>query len=253
MLTKDDLAVLQYPFKANEHKFLQGNAYIREDAITERIEQIDPAWEFHFVSMTTRTEAGASTPLIVCVCNLIIKGVTRSGVGMAEVTLTKKEDSEANEAEKSAATDALKRAARLFGIGRYLLTLPKTVNDVASLRNYLVATYANVPQSESTAPAAPQPPATPPITPNPFTAYTPLPDWFATPLGNCFGVFKQYALEHLYNNEVFAMKGSLTKRGITSDKGAMQLTDMAQGYSAGEVYQFLANRQDGQVLQPKTW
>lgn len=154
-LTKEDLATLQFPFKANEHRFLQGKAYIREDAITERIEQIDPAWEFKYVEMSSRVAAGSEKPLIFCIMNLTIKGVTRSGVGMADVTLTKKGDDEANEAEKSAATDALKRAARLFGIGRYLLDLPPNVKDVVSLREYLVATYATTPTPQPPAATAP--------------------------------------------------------------------------------------------------
>lgn len=139
MLTKDDLSILKQPFAASEHEFLKGNAYITEAAITERIEQIDPAWTLEQVSMFNRADSNQ----VVCTMRLTIKGVWRDGVGMSQITKLKSGDGEANEAEKSAATDAMKRAARLFGIGRYLLSLPDGVRDPVSMKDYLEGKKSN--------------------------------------------------------------------------------------------------------------
>jgi hypothetical protein len=57
-------------------------------------------------------------------------------LGQKEIVKTK-QGGEANQAAKSAATDALKRAARLFGVGRYLLDLPNSVKDEKSLGTWL--------------------------------------------------------------------------------------------------------------------
>jgi len=61
---------------------------------------------------------------------------------------------EANEGEKSAATDALKRCARLFGIGRYLLTLPDNVKDVDSMARWLKSQGQTHPTQSSPQPTA---------------------------------------------------------------------------------------------------
>lgn len=163
-LTKEDLAVLQFPFKANEHEFLKDNAYITEGAITDRIETVDPSWTLEQISLFNRADSNQ----VVCTMRLTIKGVWRDGVGMTAITKLKSGAGDANEAEKAAATDALKRAARLFGIGRYLLDLPSSVVNVETLRNYLYATFGSVPNPLTTEPPpqkpAPQPsqPVTPP-------------------------------------------------------------------------------------------
>lgn len=130
-LTHEDLTVLKAPFAANDHKFLRGLAYITEYAITERMDEVDPSWSFGIQEIVNRDGT------ITVIGNLTIKGVTRSNVGMDSVRETKDGNSEANEAEKSTATDALKRCARLFGIGRYLLALPKDVRDEQSMAKWL--------------------------------------------------------------------------------------------------------------------
>jgi hypothetical protein len=125
MLTQDDLRILKRPFKPQDMEWLEQDrtkkngekftlvlAYVAEEAITDRIEMVDPSWEFTQVSISERGGHVYAT------AQMTIKGVTRCGVGMEEIK-------HLAEAEKSAATDALKRAARLFGIGRYILSLPK--------------------------------------------------------------------------------------------------------------------------------
>jgi hypothetical protein len=113
MLTAEDLTVLRRPFAKEDHEFIKGFVYITEKAICERIEEVDPAWQFEIYEIK-RSEVGEA----VVSSALTIKGSTRYGVGM------QKHNDKAGEAEKGAATDALKRAARLFGVGRYLLEAP---------------------------------------------------------------------------------------------------------------------------------
>lgn len=113
-LDVNDLKALKAAFPRADHEFKQGYVYLTEDAITNRIEDVDPAWSFDIQRMD---RIGDQT--IVC-ARMTIKEVSREGVGMQLVT------SNSNaEPEKGAATDALKRCARLFGIGRYLLNAPK--------------------------------------------------------------------------------------------------------------------------------
>lgn len=133
-LTHEDLQTLAQPFEVDEHEWLNGNAYITEAAILNRIESIDPCWEGRKTEVVVRTnESGQSITVFYA---LTIKGVTRESNGSAVVVVSSK-GKEANEAEKSALTDAIKRAARLFGIGRYILSFPSNVKDANSLAKYL--------------------------------------------------------------------------------------------------------------------
>lgn len=112
-LTTDVLAVFKRPFALNDHEFLNGFVYLTEPAVGNRIEEIDPAWGFDIIRIYREGE------FAVCAARLTILGVSRDCVGMQKI------NEKAGEPEKSAATDALKRGARLFGIGRYLLDAPK--------------------------------------------------------------------------------------------------------------------------------
>jgi hypothetical protein len=124
MLTIEHLRILQRPFSVHEHEFKDGRVYIRERAICRRIEQVDLDWSLGDPIITYRDNA------VIVKNSLTILGVTRYGVGMDKVN-------SANEAEKSAATDVLKRCARLFGIGRYLLDTPGYVKDHKALEKWL--------------------------------------------------------------------------------------------------------------------
>lgn len=146
-LKREDLTALKAPFNANDHEFLNGMAYLNEFAVTNRIEDIDPAWSFVIRTVQQRDSVGTKNEYsVTVVADLTIKGVTRTGIGMATARATKSYtdkatgelvSGEANEAEKSAATDALKRAARLFGVGRYLLKLPRNISDVTAMDTWL--------------------------------------------------------------------------------------------------------------------
>lgn len=117
-LTADHIKVLSKPFQRNEHEFTRGFVYITEEAITARLDEVDPAWGFEIQHVGIRDGQG------VCHARLTVKGVTRENVGMQSIE-TNSTGREMGEAEKGATTDALKRCARLFGIGRYLLSAPK--------------------------------------------------------------------------------------------------------------------------------
>jgi hypothetical protein len=108
-LSTADLAILRAPFALDDHEFLRGFVYLTEGAITTRIETVDPAWTLTIHNVYVRGSEA------ICHVTLTIKGVSRDGIGQHQIT------EKGAEAEKSAATDALKRAARLFGVGRYLL------------------------------------------------------------------------------------------------------------------------------------
>lgn len=144
-LEKADLELLAKPLPVSAHEFLNGLVYLTEEPINERLDEVDPAWHFNIISIVTRDNAGTGGNDVGTVTvhgRLIVKGTARDGVGMAVVQKTKSGTSEANEAEKSAATDALKRAARMFGIGRYILTMGKNaVTNEAQLRAWLKQHY----------------------------------------------------------------------------------------------------------------
>lgn len=121
-LTHDDVQILNAPFAVDEHEFLRGFTYIREDAIAARLDQVDPAWTFEILQTLERNGT------ISVIGRLTVKGTSRDNIGM-ETVKTSKSGNEANEAEKSAATDAFKRAARHHGVGRYLLKLKGVGNE----------------------------------------------------------------------------------------------------------------------------
>lgn len=129
-LTREDILVLRAPFPARHHKFNRGYAYLQEWALASRIEDVDPAWSMRHVETTHRNSDVAGKTIVTVTVELKIKNSIRIGVGMESVKVTKNKQNEANEAEKSAATDAFRRACRLFGMGRYLLRLPKNEGDM---------------------------------------------------------------------------------------------------------------------------
>lgn len=111
-LSSDDCKALNALFPLADHEFTRGFVYIQERAICDRLDAVDPSWCFDIKSVQVRDSD------VVVVATLSLLGCVREGVGMAKIV------EKGAEAEKSAATDALKRAARLFGVGRYLLGAP---------------------------------------------------------------------------------------------------------------------------------
>lgn len=132
-LTTEQSNALKDYFPAQAHEFLQGNTYLSEEAITNRLDDVDPSWEFHRLGDFAYRDNS-----IIATFRLTVSGVSRDGIGMWDLTIKKKDGTtmSAVDPEKSVSTDALKRAARLFGIGRYILEM-KGVNDYRSLENWL--------------------------------------------------------------------------------------------------------------------
>jgi hypothetical protein len=134
-LTHEQVKELGRPFPLEAHEWRKGRndkdyVYITETAVILRLNEVDPSWtlvitdraEREYSTTRTNTKTGEKYTLgaheLAITVNLTVCGVTRYGVGMAEIA------PDAAEADKSAVTDALKRAARLFGVGGYLLNDP---------------------------------------------------------------------------------------------------------------------------------
>jgi hypothetical protein len=134
-LTHEQVKELGRPFPLEAHEWRKGRndkdyVYITETAVILRLNEVDPSWtlvitdraEREYSTTRTNTKTGEKYTLgaheLAITVSLTVCGVTRYGVGMAEIA------PDAAEADKSAVTDALKRAARLFGVGGYLLNDP---------------------------------------------------------------------------------------------------------------------------------
>lgn len=148
-LSKEDLAILQRPFPLNAHTFnKRGFCYVKEAFVTARLEEVDPAWQFEIVGVH---RTGVGDQLAVVTARLTLKGSSRSSTGMQAVEYTNQKDAqgnttgktetEAGEAEKGATTDALRRCARLFGVGRYILAMGDSVKNPKQLEDWLRAHY----------------------------------------------------------------------------------------------------------------
>jgi hypothetical protein len=155
-MTPDNVKALTAPFEASEHEFLRGMTYLTESAITRRLDEVDPAWSFRISLVEHRADK------VVVYAALTVQGVTRESNGMEASSYAKGADhipeNETNYPEKAAVTDALKRCARLFGIGRYILDLPENVKDLRALAAWLNS------RNGSTPAAKPAPKVTPKAT-----------------------------------------------------------------------------------------
>src|SRR5512142_2006185 len=118
-LTREILEQLRKPFPASKISFKvqtkpseKGNslvvAYIDARDVMERLDEVVGG------DWSDRCEAAGTAKGLVCY--LTVMGVTRADVGDTD---------NANEAVKSAYSDAFKRAAVKFGVGRFLYDLPK--------------------------------------------------------------------------------------------------------------------------------
>lgn len=112
MLSKEDIEILKKPFddktvgvkiqsfnKAKDKALLI--LYLQHTDVQDRLDAVDPAW-----SNGVTDEARHGETFVVRM-KLTVKGTTRENVGEGETP-------------KAAHSDALKRCAMLFGVGRYL-------------------------------------------------------------------------------------------------------------------------------------
>lgn len=112
LLSSEDLQVLRAPFSKDRLgvKVQSLNKdrtramlvqYLQHTDVQDRLEEVDPAWSIEVL----REDIQAETVYVRC--RMIVKNVSRENVGEGGDP-------------KSAYSDALKRCAMLFGVGRYL-------------------------------------------------------------------------------------------------------------------------------------
>ncbi len=157
--------------------------YLDADAIRGRLDQVcgPGGWAVDI-------EAASPTSII---CRLAILGVTRADVG---------DGKDADQPLKAAATDAIKRAAINFGIGRYLHNVPKQWLKPDSGRPPPPRQGPpHNPQASASHPSPPRPPpptgARPPVPPTagpeaPFRALLAANDMSANKAANLLGAMK---------------------------------------------------------------
>lgn len=138
MLTPDKQRLLEYPFSLEEHGFLQGNPYIRKDAIRQRLTKVDPHW-----TNTPPQLLAHDGDVITLVGGLTVFNDTRYAIGVGLIISTSKNKAtgeitpvepyqlarETAKAMKTAQSDLLPRCALEFGVGGYLKNKPKDVNE----------------------------------------------------------------------------------------------------------------------------
>lgn len=163
-LTIDEVKQLSKPFPMDAHEWRKGRnnrdyVYITESAVVARLNEVDPSWslvvtdraEREYSTTRKNTTTGEMYTLsaheLAITVSLTIKGVARYGIGMAEIA------PDAAEADKSAVTDALKRAARLFGVGAYLLNDPPAKAQFPAWLATLANGGVHTPSNASAAPA----------------------------------------------------------------------------------------------------
>ena len=101
----------------SKETWAQWLVYTEEEPVIDRLNEIDPNWSFEI------TDKILAPTYVTVYGKLTIKGVSRACVGNGS---PKRRDGKmSGDEEKGAATDALKRGARMFGIGLYLKQAPR--------------------------------------------------------------------------------------------------------------------------------
>lgn len=150
-LTFQDLEQISAPFDIAEHEQREAGrgewlTYLTEYPLIKRLNMVDPTWEFR-VKESRVINNGEKPDVVEVFGELTIKGVTRASVGTDEAKIKNVWENKQKVGEevlpldenstKAAVTDCLKRCARLFGAGSYLLTVPRikasNVNEAQSL------------------------------------------------------------------------------------------------------------------------
>lgn len=165
-----------------------------------------------------------------CYCVVQTASTTYAPLIFGAIEYQKDSDRESGEPEKGAVTDALKRCARLFGIGRYLLDDPPKVNggNDAEFNKWLVAKQkawaeANAPKTETV------PPPPPVIVPKPEP--TPEPKRVTVTTENDLNaVFSDGWADAL--NEAETLHATEAQKQETNGKTFYHLIDSDKGISA---------------------
>jgi hypothetical protein len=145
-----NLNLLKAPFAPNDHEFdYDKNIYIKEFAITERLDLVCgvDGWALLYPQapqMVTQTHWAVTAELSIKTDS---GWVSRTNTGEGVTAIPKAMDwndqrrvsNLAHQTVKKASTDALKRASRLWGIGRYLLNTPNNVQDIQGVTGWLLS------------------------------------------------------------------------------------------------------------------
>lgn len=137
-MDSQQIAFLEKPFELDEHGFVEGNPYILKRAYRKRFNNIDPHWSEGAPEVIAHINNVISIRM-----SIVVSGAMRYGVGTGIVQASRKDkntgakipldgfdlDREYAKAIKSAASDALARAAQEFNVGWYLREIPKPFKD----------------------------------------------------------------------------------------------------------------------------
>jgi len=265
MLLKD----LIKPFQPREHKFNYQNwAYIDEDAISTRLDNVCGIenWQLKQTDLrqVTATHWVATVELSILTDN---GWVTRSGTGEGTTSINKPyknkdplEDPRyvtnmGENAAKGAATDAFRRAARIWGIGRYLLNLPKTdeggpiIQDKEALGKWLIANYAKYDDNDPDDPGAGKNTSDNGQQPdnNRTNAGNDNADQFVGRPLSCRELKRTTgptnAKEHRWSGKVWVDDADMTT-WVTFFKEQLELVDSALGYAPGSIQARIPNITD---------
>jgi hypothetical protein len=148
-----NLARLLEPFESDQHQFLNGFIYIDETAIAKRLDEVAglagwQTFEPHPPTQINHNHWSVSLDLALYVDGI---WVTRNGRGEGITAISKTFDWDdvrrtavmAENTVKKAHTDAFKRVARAWGIGRYILSIPRNVQDNQKLNEWIRASVYN--------------------------------------------------------------------------------------------------------------
>jgi hypothetical protein len=117
-------SILQAPFRPEQIKQRQGSfgkplSYVEGNAVIARLNQaFSHAWSFEVLSIDINTDAGE----VIAHVRISADGVVKEGYGGSQIKRQResKEIIDLGNDIKAACTDALKKAATLFGVGLHL-------------------------------------------------------------------------------------------------------------------------------------
>lgn len=148
MITQAQQRLLDMPFPASAHGFVNGQVYLRKDAIRTRLNGVDPEW-----TMTQPQLVSESGDVVIYAAGLAVCGVLRWGLGTGIIQqLEPRRGKNPGElvdpspfeiartvanAHKKAAGDVIARAAIEFGVGLYLKRAPKGMSAEPALITFL--------------------------------------------------------------------------------------------------------------------
>jgi hypothetical protein len=210
-ITIETFKKLIAPFPADDHEFKppRNYIYIRETPLCERIEKVDLSWEWRIETVNRYDPKGM---IATTIGHLTICGVTRSGEGSQTVEFQKNSELESGEAEKGSETDALKRAARKFGIGRYLLQCPANVKGYGKELDMWLREVARSQGAEPIQASAPLP--------APAKA-SDAPAWWNDVLGNLRAAYKMTDVQFDKFRQI--VKADLDKNGLRGMNAAQAM------------------------------